>query len=243
MSGQRIHLSVVESTNSYTTRLLSQSDIPEWTVITTDHQTAGKGQRGRSWEGDPGLNIMASIVLRPRISVSQQYLISMAVSVAICDVLADFHIHAHVKWPNDILIEERKICGMLIENQLKGDQVETCVVGIGLNVNQRTFSDFDWEGTSMALELGRIIDREEVLHRLIEAIKVRVTQMQQSDQLEFDFKERLFGVGKKILFQGQNDLFEAEVVGVESDGRLILSKDGEEMKFLNGEIKLRRTSS
>lgn len=135
-----IHLDSVGSTNSYLAAhasLLSHAS-----VVSTYNQTSGRGQRGNSWESEPHKNLSFSLLLRPQhIIARQQFFISEAVSIAIVNTLRR-HISNHkvsIKWPNDIYVDDSKICGILIENTLSGCNIAQSIVGIGLNINQRIF--------------------------------------------------------------------------------------------------------
>jgi len=230
------------STNSYTTELLSQSDIPDWTVVTTDYQPEGRGQRGRSWISEPAKNLLCSIVLRPQLKVREQYLLAMAVSLGISDLLTEYGLEPMIKWPNDVLVQQQKIAGILIENQLKGDGLDVSVVGIGLNLNQLQFESFDWPATSLALEIGKTLQIEKVLEGLVSCIKVRVHQMQSDRQtLCADHATKLFGHHEHIEFSFQGAQLHGRIISVEADGGLRLDVEGEKRIFYNGEIKLLRS--
>lgn len=135
-----VRLSEVASTNSYIKEQLHNAT--HGTVVVTDCQTAGRGQRGNRWEAEPGKNLTFSIMLQPAIAANCQFSVSEAVSVAIVNVLRR-HLPrpevVTVKWPNDIYVSDSKICGILIENSLTGSVVSRSVAGIGVNVNQRLF--------------------------------------------------------------------------------------------------------
>ena len=136
-----IRLDNVDSTNTYLSGIASNS--PHGTCVLADRQSAGRGQRGNTWESEPGKNLTFSVLLRPDgLHASQQFRISQAVSLAITDTLDGFlpeGIEAKVKWPNDIYVGNRKICGILIENTLCGAAIQHSIIGIGLNINQRDF--------------------------------------------------------------------------------------------------------
>lgn len=135
-----IKLDSIGSTNSY---LASRAiDLPHATVVSTYNQTAGRGQRGNTWESEPNKNLSFSVLLRPKnIIARQQFYLSEAVSIAIVNTL-NRHIpnqKISIKWPNDIYVNDMKICGILIENTLSGYNITQSIVGIGLNINQLKF--------------------------------------------------------------------------------------------------------
>src|ERR1043165_9944327 len=123
-----------ESTNGILAKLSAETNLPEGSVVMADHQTSGKGQAGAKWFSDPGQNLLMSLLLKPDfLSTKKIFLLSKMVSLAIKDVLAGANIVAKVKWPNDIYVSGCKICGVLIENNLRGDRIQQCIAGIGLN--------------------------------------------------------------------------------------------------------------
>lgn len=137
---QIIKLDHVPSTNSYLADISATA--PHGLVVAAREQSAGRGQRGNSWESEPGCNLTFSMLLRPaHIDAREQFAISEAVAVAIVEVLRQHipDIPVTVKWPNDIYVGSRKICGILIENSITGTAISHSVVGIGINVNQRQF--------------------------------------------------------------------------------------------------------
>lgn len=135
-----IKLDTVKSTSSYLAEHIDGK--AHGTVVTTREQTAGRGQRGNSWEAEPGKNLTFSILLKPKyIKAQQQFYVSEIVSIAIVDVLKKLITNKNVliKWPNDIYVDNDKICGILIENALMGNSIDRSIAGIGININQRKF--------------------------------------------------------------------------------------------------------
>ena len=133
-------------------------------VLVADYQTAGRGQGTNSWESERGQNLTCSLGFSPEgVKASRQYILSMAIAVALTETLAGLPHPVSIKWPNDIYVGDKKICGILIENMLKGEHIRHCIIGIGLNVNQKRFVSDAPNPTSMALESGHDFDREEVL--------------------------------------------------------------------------------
>jgi BirA family biotin operon repressor/biotin-[acetyl-CoA-carboxylase] ligase len=163
MNGNRIRLSVVGSTNLYTTELLGQSVIKEFTLVTSDFQDQGKGQRGKSWQSPPKENMLSSLVFFPNVKIEDQFLVSASASMVLLELLQEYGVIGQVKWPNDIFVKGKKIAGILIENQIKDGRVASSVIGVGLNVNQNEFEAFDWEATSLSLLSNQVVDVEGVM--------------------------------------------------------------------------------
>lgn len=152
------HIIVLDSCPSTNSHLAALADAPHGTVVAAVEQTAGRGQRGNSWEAEPGCNLTFSQLLRPAaLPAPRQFELSMAVSLAIADAI-DAHLPAGVrctiKWPNDIYVGMRKICGILIENKLAGISIERAIIGAGINVNQRKFISDAPNPTSIINENG-----------------------------------------------------------------------------------------
>src|SRR5690606_39100590 len=170
------------STNDEAQRLLQQKGSADGLVVITANQTAGRGQRGSVWISEPGKNLTFSIGLKPHfLNPKMQFYLSMAVSLGLLDSLAHLLPQAEVKikWPNDVMLNGKKTCGILIENQLIGQLLGRSVVGIGLNVNQR--SQPVASATSLAVEAGHEFDLNEVLSLLLEKLEARYLQMKADD--------------------------------------------------------------
>lgn len=170
-------LDEVDSTSSYIKRLIADSDprLHEGLAVAAVAQTAGRGQRGNSWEADPGMNITISVLLKPsNVAPAGQFAISEAVALAVAATVDRFlpeGMSSEVKWPNDIYVGTRKISGILIENTLCGSEILWCVCGIGLNVNQPEFRSDAPNPVSLRQLHGSSLDRDEVeweLYRQIE---------------------------------------------------------------------------
>lgn len=128
------------STNTYAVSLLKEGDIPEGTIIYTNFQASGRGQMGNTWESEDGKNLLISIIIFPKmIKPAKQFIISKTVSLGIYDFLRRHINNVLIKWPNDIYVNNDKIAGILIENSLLNDEIESTIVGIGINVNQQKF--------------------------------------------------------------------------------------------------------
>lgn len=167
-----IRLDSVSSTNSYVSAM--PSDTPAGTVVTAREQTGGRGQRGNTWESEPGSNITLSVLLRPReVSAREQFMISEAVALAVARTAGRFLsgiCPVKVKWPNDIYAGDMKISGILIENTLSGSAIDRSIAGIGLNVNQaRFFSDAPNPASIRSLT-GTVTPLQEVERELLDNI-------------------------------------------------------------------------
>jgi BirA family biotin operon repressor/biotin-[acetyl-CoA-carboxylase] ligase len=171
-TGKIIHFKEeVASTNDWADQAIKTSKVLEGTAFRAGMQTQGKGQRGRVWNSDSGLNVLISFVFHPHfLGVSEQFGLVKMVSLALKDLLDPYLIErAQIKWPNDIYVNDSKISGVLIESSMKGANLGSSIVGIGLNVNQTKFEN-EHKATSLMLESGRGID----LDRLVKELSVHL---------------------------------------------------------------------
>lgn len=168
-----IWLDSTDSTNDEARRRFSELD--NLSVLSAECQISGRGQRGNNWESNPGENLTFSIILKfdegvmPEIRAIDQFIISEITALSVVDLLAAHDIEAKVKWPNDIYVADRKICGILIENTLKGHVLVASIIGIGLNVNQREFTPSIPNPTSIAQCLRRnLLSTHDLLEELMD---------------------------------------------------------------------------
>jgi BirA family biotin operon repressor/biotin-[acetyl-CoA-carboxylase] ligase len=229
------------STNTLLFELTQKTIQPEGTLVITNHQTKGRGQRGNSWIAEEGKNLTLSILLKPRfISAKDQFYLTIVSALGILDYLTERGIaNAKIKWPNDLMVSSKKIAGILIENVVAGDRLQQSIVGIGLNINQ---SDFQMEkATSMVNELNRQFDLVNDFQLLVEKLEIRYLQLQSGKALELknEYLKNLFWIGEEHLFLTCDQEFEGRIVGVEEDGKLsivtkglITSYDLKDIKFV-----------
>lgn len=226
------------STNTIASELCQQSHSPEGTLVITNRQISGRGQRGSSWEAQPGMNLTFSIILKPSfLTAKNQFFLSIVTSLAIHDYLSQMCSESiRIKWPNDILVNEFKICGILIENQLLGQQVTNSVVGIGFNVNQLQFSVP--EATSLSLETNSAYDLQEVLDGILSNLEARYLQLKQNKVYELNaaYLNHLYRIKEEHWFKSGSDQFKGEISGIDEQGRLRVSVNGKERTFAVKEI-------
>lgn len=200
--------------------------VPEGTVIMADHQYAGRGQQGNTWHSEPGLNLTCSIVLYPEfLDVSNQYLLNMAVCVAVRDAASSvLEEGVMIKWPNDIYHSDKKLGGILIENAISGKKYKSAIIGIGLNVNQEYFSEGQVKAAISFREiLGRELKVDDLLKIICHHLEVQYMRLRDSaDELTDDYHNGLYRLGTPALFEESGRIFEATIKGVSKSGRLML---------------------
>ena len=176
-------LEEVGSTNSYAALHAAQLD--DMTMILANSQSAGRGQRGNSWESEPGKNLTFTLIHRPQdFPARRQFLLSEATALAVVDFLRSEGVEAMVKWPNDIYVDNRKICGILIEHSLIGARIEHSRLGVGININQERFLSDAPNPVSLVQLTGRPLDLSSATARIGNALAVRLAQAAKEIQAE-----------------------------------------------------------
>ena len=239
MGQKLIYVPECHSTNSLLNELNDKSQLPEGTVMITDKQTAGRGQRGNSWEAEPGLNLTFSLLLRPRfLEAKDQFLLSMAVSVAIAGALqVTIQQPIKLKWPNDIMVADKKIGGILIESQLQGTTLTCSVVGIGINVNQPSFIYMG--ATSMHTIAGRFFQLDDLFQPLMESIEHSYLDLRAGNltSLKQRYLESLFKYNEPHWFESGGERFSGSIHDVDENGRLCVESQGAMRTFSFKEVK------
>lgn len=220
----------LESTNKTAAELIGLSKVQHGAVIMASEQTAGRGQRGRSWDTQPGLDLAASIVLQPKdLRAEDQFVLSKLVALAVADVVGPMvQEKVGVKWPNDVLVGRRKIAGILIENELMGERVVNSIVGIGINVNSSGFPE-DLMATSLLMERGGAVQVKEVLDRLCQALESRWQAFATGVLPAKDYVHALWARGRWVELYLDGAPIKARPMDVDRHGRLIVEKEGGEV--------------
>lgn len=226
-----IFLPEVDSTNSYAMNLLKNVNLPEGTVVHTAYQTQGRGQRGSSWNAEPASNITASLILKPLfLNIKNHFFLYMISALACYDTMAEIlnnsQFDIKIKWPNDILVNKKKIAGILIENNILNNQINACIVGIGINVNQTTF-DTIIQATSIKLLTADIFPVNHVLDRFCYNFEKYYILLKngKSDTIMENYMDHFFGLNTWMLFEIKNVVKLLMVRGVSERGLLVLQEE------------------
>jgi|TARA_B110001469_G_C9630985_1_gene315622 BirA family biotin operon repressor/biotin-[acetyl-CoA-carboxylase] ligase len=225
---QFTRLSSLQSTNIYALELLRQKKGFTGTVIVTDFQTKGKGQQGKIWESEKGKNLQFSIIISPKLAVEKQFELSQFVAICLRQWLDSMSVSVvQIKWPNDILVNGKKIAGVLIENSIQGQEISHSVIGIGLNVNQVGFSIFSRLATSLKKELNKNVDMDKALTSFLELFKSNYLKYK-SGQLDVVklYLSYLFGLGTPQRYVDDKGEFLGVILGVRPNGKLQVNKNG-----------------
>ncbi len=194
-----------------------------FTTISADYQTKGRGMMDNQWCSDDGKNLLFSVlIIHETLSVEDRFKINEMVSLAITDVLSLYLDSVSIKWPNDILADSKKIAGILIENVIKGTNIQHSIVGVGLNINQRDFYELSAKATSLTLLTGKEWVLDDVLHQIIERFKFYFSSAPYADWHE-EYMSRLIGYHNYITYESdERGVFDAKIVAVEPSGHLVL---------------------
>ena len=213
------------STNIFATQLLAEKQVVEGTVILTHDQYAGKGQASNKWESAPNKNLTFSLILLPKFLLARkQFLLNQVVSLSVFDTLKAYIKEGlSIKWPNDIYVFDKKITGILIQNSLRGSTLQSAIIGIGLNVNQKQFVSDAPNPTSIALETGTTIDLEIVLSKFCQYLEKNYLQLKagQTEQIQQRYLDSLFRFGKTHLYRRiDGTIFKGKIKGITDIGKL-----------------------
>ena len=195
------------------------------TVVYAHEQTAGKGMGTNSWESAPGMNLTFSMgVDMSFMEAADQFLLSQAVPLGLLDVLDTIlPVKALVKWPNDLIVEGRKLAGILIDSTIHGQMMGVSIVGIGVNVNQIQFQDWPTHPVSLKMILGREVELEPLLYRMVEAVAQRVEKLRTPEGvalLKKDYLERLYRYHEWADYEVNGQKVRRYITGIDSFGRL-----------------------
>ena len=229
----------LDSTNKEAQRLLAAGPVENGTSLMAKEQTEGKGQFGRSWFADAGSHLAMSIILTPQnLSVSELPLVGMKTSLGIVRALKqlDPNLEPLIKWPNDIYLQGKKLCGVLIENGLSGNKVQHIIIGIGMNVNERIFPDSIPNPVSLFMITGEQNDLYQmaqlVRHHVMETVDIPDLYWKQ------EYDEHLYGRNEEKEFYYEGNTMKAQLLGVDEQGRILLGFGGGLTRsFYSHEIK------
>lgn len=231
----------VDSTNTRAW-MWANAGAPEGAVFIAEYQSAGRGRLRRTWEARPGLNLTFSIVLYPGLPPERLGLVTLAAGLAVAEALEPFStpILPWIKWPNDVLLEGKKCCGILMESAVQPERT-TLILGIGLNVNQDAFPpELGGRATSLLLATGRHTPRAALLATLLERLEAHYDTLLtgRAEQIRKTYERRLAGRGEAVAFRFADNTERVQGIlrGITDTGALILETSEGTQSFLAGEI-------
>lgn len=228
-----LYLPSCHSTNDTAAELVRQTGLPEGSVVITDEQTGGRGQHGTRWATTRGQNFTMSVVLNPAfLDIAQQFLLSQSIALGVQRYLLEFVKGVAIKWPNDLIVNNLKVGGILIENSLIGNRIVHSIVGIGLNINQ---TQFEWlHATSLRLETGRAFSLPQELPSLLQSIDREYVRLRNGHHagIRSEYLLSLLGYNEPRNYTIGGQLVRATIRGVLPDGKLNVEMEtGERRTF------------
>jgi BirA family transcriptional regulator, biotin operon repressor / biotin---[acetyl-CoA-carboxylase] ligase len=221
-----IYEAVCASTNSFSVQCMAEKDLPEGTVVITDHQHRGRGQGDRVWHSEPYKNLTFSVILYPTFLAAQQiFSLNIITTVAIKRVLSLYIPNRlYIKWPNDIYYQEKKLGGILIENVIQKNKLKASVIGIGLNVNQTNFS-FQTP-TSLSLICQRNNSLQGLLAQLLVGLERNYLRLQAQDMtlLKSKYLKNMYWIHEVRTFRDAHHTFQGTIKGVDTAGKLVIEQ-------------------
>lgn len=224
MNIRTINLHSTDSTNNYLRGYVMNGN-DDIVVVKADYQTAGRGQGSNTWESEDGKNLLFSLMVRPHtIPVASQFVLSMTMAVALKEALDGYAEGFELKWPNDIYWHNLKISGTLIETTVSGKGLGRCIFGVGINVNQRTFTSNAPNPVSLSAITGQEEDITELLSRIVEAFCKYYAMLLDGRYADISdlYHAALYRRHGFHAYRDANGIFDAAIVEVEDDGHLVL---------------------
>ncbi len=219
----------------------AEAGAPEGALVVAEEQTAGRGRMGRSWLSPPGMGLYFTVILRP--AFDQLRYLAVIAPLAVCRAVEQTTgLFTRIKWPNDVLVEGKKVCGVLAQSELADEEVRYLLLGVGVNVNLDVAAHPEIRdiATSLRAELGREVPREEVLAVTLNHLETLYEALRRGEVVSVGWKKRLDTLGKPVRVQTAGGTEEGVAVDADSDGALILRRDdGSHVRLDAGEVLAR----
>jgi len=230
-----IKLSAIDSTSSFLKEMAKKSDLENYTVIIAEEQTKGRGQQRNSWISEPSKNLTMSIFIDDlNLKIHNQKYLNFAISLAIFKTLTALKIeNLSIKWPNDIMSVNKKICGILIENSISSNKIYASIIGIGLNVNQIQFPESLKNASSLKALTNITYDLDNLLIKLIKEIRssIKILSLEKYTQLEQQYLAVLYKKNIPTMFKNSEDvLFMGKILGISDSGNLLIELEDDIIK-------------
>jgi len=233
------YFKTIDSTNIFAKKLINDR-VQEGFVVVADIQEKGRGRKDRSWSSPSG-GLWFSVVLYPNIPSQSAMLITMAFSVSIVQAIENVTgLNSGIKWPNDLLIDNKKVCGVLTELDAEIDRVNYAVVGVGLNVNNKLERGLGKSALTLSKKFGRDVSRVNLFRVILEKLDENYSKLKSGD---YDYIRNLWFsyaniIGKKVEVTRENDTITGTVSNVDETGSLIIKTSGGDVRILTGDVKL-----
>ena len=221
-----IMLDETSSTNTELKQLQQKEKLPEGSIVIANYQTQGRGQAGNTWFSDKGCNLLFSFLLYPKlIAANRQFILSRIVSLTIKKVLDRYLDDITIKWPNDIYWKDKKIAGILIENTLMGQKINSSIIGIGLNVNQDEFPSELPNPVSMKMLTGKEYNRDKLLSLFFGEFNLLYQSLQKGgdeQKIEVEYMHNLYRMGDYHWYEDKHGRYKGKIIDVLPSGHLVI---------------------
>ncbi len=236
-----INLDEVDSTNEYLKRLVADGwNSEDITVVSAQYQNAGKGRRGRQWLTEPGTALTFSVLLKPRMDLSDCSMLTLVMAMAVRRALADMDIETSIKWPNDIVINGKKICGILTEAIAETGHI---IIGCGVNTNQESFpEDLSDRSTSVLIETDDCVDHDSLLESIIYHLEKLIDSFMETgdlSNLKEEYEEALVSMDTEVTVLDPEGEYKGICLGIDERGQLKVKHDEEVTCVYAGEVSVR----
>lgn len=242
--GRTVYFDATDSTNVQAKRL-AEAHAPHGTLVVSDRQDGGKGRRGRSWASPSGVGIWMSLILRPEIAPSSASMLTLAAALAVREgIREETGLSPLIKWPNDLVLNGMKICGILTEMSTELMEIQYVITGIGINVNQREFpSEIRDTATSLSLEAGRCFRRSSLIAAILKAFEKDYAAFLKTGDLSLlleEYNACLVNRGKEVCILDPSGEYRAVAEGIDESGSLLVTlPDGTRREIISGEVSVR----
>ena len=238
------YMETIDSTNLYARRL-GEDGAAEGVLVDADEQTAGKGRSGRHWTTPPGSAIAMSVLLRPRIAPERISMVTLVMGLAVAKAVRELYgLDALITWPNDVVVNGKKICGILTEMSAELMAVNYIVIGVGINSNMKEFpAEIRTTATSIALELGRDVSRARLIAEVMKHFETLYRSFLETSDLSgilSDYNAILVNIGRRVRVLEPGNEYSAQALGIDRNGRLLVRTDeGTVRDVYAGEVSVR----
>ena len=232
-----------ESTNNDVKRLMAEGE-PHGVLAVAEKQTAGKGRRGRTWISDEGCNIFMSLGLKPEISPDKASMLTLVMAMAVNDAICELTgLNSQIKWPNDIVVNHKKVCGILTEMEVEAMQIRYVVIGVGINVNQTGFPEEIKEtATSLFLETAHSVNRQKLMETIMRCFEKYYALFLKTGDLTLlkdAYEEKLVNLDAKVKVLDPRGDYEGIAKGIDNGGQLLVSTEQGIKAVYAGEVSVR----
>ena len=237
-----IKLDAIDSTNSYLKKLLNKESLDDLTVVVSKHQTKGRGRNGNIWLNKPSLNLAFSIYKRfSDFEIDKKFMLNVISSISVYETLKKYNLlDLTIKWPNDIMTANKKISGILIENNIRGNSIKNSVIGIGININQSEFKNLP-NATSIFIETGKLNSIDMIAQELQKALEKNFNLFKiNENELIKNYNSLLYKKNETSNFSANDtSKFQGKIIKVDIDGEITIRLSNKQLsKYSESEIKL-----